>query len=242
MRGEISIWVRYSCCKALYKQHFVAVPHTDTHTHAHRIHAVIPFVVVVFFLSFEMFLAIFLLCVAGSSCCFVYPFSSSPSFLFYAKCTVRHTLAHTHCYTHYYTHTLSQWLRTVRFFKWLAAIAFFLLLLFAFYIHCFSMNETAAPKGKQKKGVMSVEWVGRGAWHGQCQVLLQLLLLPDNGVKINTRKCVYNCIIVEVRVGLGGRRNEGKEWTGIAMEVRMRWAIWHTHRQRTMGNFKCFGD
>lgn len=51
-----------------------------------------------------------------------------------------------------------------------------------------------------------------GAWHGQCQVLLQLLLLPDNGVKINTRKCVYNCIIVEVRVGLGGEgMKEGSE-------------------------------
>lgn len=69
----------------------------------------------------------------------------------------------------------------------LRLLLFLLLLPFAFYIHCFSMNETAAPKGTEKEGVMS-----EGAWHGHRQVLL----LPDNGVKINTRKCVYNCIIV----------------------------------------------
>lgn len=122
-----------------------------------------------------------------SICCCVYSFPS----LFPALCKVHCpadtcTYTHTHRDRHTVTHTLAMIAHCAFFLNDLLRLLLFLLP-FAFYIHCFPMNETAAPKGRKKEGVVS-----EGAWHGQCQVLL----LPDNGVKINTRKCVYNCIIV----------------------------------------------
>lgn len=157
MKGEISIWFRYSCCKALYKQHFVAVPHTDTHSPTHICTSYICRNSFCCFFSFEMFLAIFLLCVAGAAAAPFIPFL--PSFL--ALCKV-HCPAHTHTdkYTDTLLHTHSQWLRTVRFFKWLAAIAF---VSFAFcFLHSLFFDEwNSCSKRDRERG--SDEW-GGVAW------------------------------------------------------------------------------